>query len=296
VAKIRLYPHRIAHAESVTWHPWWTERDSVRGQLPQVLTGWDYSSELTIGISLNINERALLSSTGLASIDEVDVLVTADCLAAQQRFVAHLSMHGQGAGTTIHVSLQLPGGQVANAVKLSAHLVCAHTAPERGDQVAHRRGARLHSSGTYIVRLEGDSGRFPTEAVPFSEAGYGKAPWTVLCHYNDLSDAFLGGVRLLVNTEHPAGQLVLNPTEQHRVANLMKADVIRLLVAKVAEQFEMADTSSFEEESVGYVLDGMCQLFLHQGLRDAVRLYREDLAEFEILLHNSLDPLAGVSG
>jgi hypothetical protein len=295
VAKIRIYPHRIAHADSVSWHPWWTERDSVREQLPQVLPGWDYSRELTVGISLDINEHALLSSTGLASVDEVDVLVTADCLAAQQRFVAHLPLCGQGAGTTIHVPLQLPVGQVANTVKLSAHLVCAHNGPERGDQVAHRRGARLLSSGTYTVRLEGESSRFPTEAVPFSEVGYGKAPWTVLCNYSDLSDAFLGGVRLLVNTEHPAGQLAFNPAGPQRVANLMKADVIRLLVAKVAEHFEVTDVSSFEEESVGYVLDGMCQLFLHQGLRDAVRLYQEDLAEFEILLHNSLDPLAGVN-
>jgi hypothetical protein len=105
----------------------------------------------------------------------------------------------------------------------------------------------------------------------------------------------MGGVRLLVNTEHPVGQIALDPKRAPRITPMLRADIVRLLIAKVAWEIEETDEATFDEGSVGHVLDTMCQQFLNRGVKFAARLYREDPARFEVLLHAELDPLAGVT-
>jgi hypothetical protein len=293
MAALRLLPHRAANARSVSWHGWWTERDGDRTELSALLAGWDYASQTTVGISVNLDEDALLASTGLDSMGDLEILAMADCLLAQQRFVATKSLREHPRGSTADVTIQLPPGQVAGAVRLSAHLVLAHTIPQREYGVAFLRGSRIDSSESFTLRLEGDSGRFPTEPLRFSELGLGRGPWTVLTAYDELSDGFLGGIRLLVNLENSVGQLVLDPKTAARVNGLLHADVMRLLIADVATRGEVKD-ESYDEGSVGQVLETMCQSFLNMSLRTAARLYREDPARFDRILHDHLDPLAGV--
>ncbi len=129
---------------------------------------------------------------------------------------------------------------------------------------------------------------------PYEKPGLGNAPWTVLTAYDELSDGFLGGIRLLINLEHPVGQLALDPKAASRVSGLLHADVMRLLIANVAARGEGVDESSYDEGSVGQVLETMCQGILNMSLRTATRLYREDPARFDLVLHDHLDPLAGV--
>jgi hypothetical protein len=280
----------------VGWRNWWIERDGDRTDLTQVLAGWDYASNEIVGISVDIHEEALLKSTGLESLEDLEILVMADCPSVQQRFVAASPLHGHQPGTAIDVTLQLPPGQVAVDVRLSAHVVLARTTPYIGNRVAFLRGARIHSSETFTLRLEGESGRFPTEPVSFSELPLGNAPWTILAVYDDLSDSFLGGIRLLINTDHPVGRLSLDSKARSRVSGLLHADVLRLLIANMAARGDNADDdSAFEEGSVGQVLETMCQVFLGMTLRAAVLLYRDDPAYFDILLHNQFDPLGGVT-
>ena len=167
MAVLRFLPHRIADARSVSWHRWWTEHDGNRTELSALLAGWDYASHTTVGISVDLDEEALLASTGLDSMDELEILAMADCLLAQQRFVATKPLRGHQRGSTADVAVQLPPGQVAGAVRLSAHLVLARSALERKFRVAFLRGSRIDSSEPFTLRLEGDSGRFPTEPVRF---------------------------------------------------------------------------------------------------------------------------------
>ena len=55
------------------------------------------------------------------------------------------------------------------------------------------------------------------------------------------------------------------------------------------------DESSYEEGSVGQVLETMCQGFLGMSMRTATRLYRDNPVRFELVLQDRLDPLAGVT-
>src|SRR5579859_2446338 len=294
MAALRLLPHRVADTRSVSWHRWWIERDGNRIELATPLGGWDYASRTTVGISVDLDEDALLASTGLDSMDDLEILAMADCLLAQQRFVTAMPLQEHVRGSREDVTVQLPPGEVAGAVRLSAHLVLAHSTPEREFGVAFLRGSRIDSSEPFTLRLEGDSGRFPTEPVKFSELGLGNAPWTVLTAYDELSDGFLGGIRLLINLEHPVGQLALDPKTASRVNGLLHADVVRLLIASVAARGESTDESFYDEGSVGQVLETMCQSFLSMSLRTGTRLYSEDPARFDLVLHDHLDPLAGV--
>ena len=205
MAVVRLLPHRIASPDSVSWHHWWTESDGDRIELSAAMKGWDYASHTTVGISVELDERALLASTGLDSVGELEILAVADCPMAQQRYIAAVPLLGYQPGSRLYVSVQLPPGEVAGAVNLSAHLVLARTVPERQNRIAFLRGSRINSSATFTLRLEGDSGRFPTEPVHFTELGSNRPNGTVLTAYEDFSDAFLGH-RLPGPLDHPAGR------------------------------------------------------------------------------------------
>ena len=260
-----------------------------------MLTAWDYASDTTVGVSVDLSEDVLLASTGLDSVEELEILAVADCLLAQQRFIGIKSLRGHQPGATVDVSVRLPPGQVAGTVRLSAHLVLATNKPAQKYRVAFLRGSRILSSDSVTLRLEGDAGRFPTEPVKFSELGLGNAPWTVLTMYSELSDSFLGGVRLLINMEHAVGRLALDPKTSSRVSGLLHADVVRLLIADLASRPEEdTDDPSFEEGSVGQVLGSMCQGALGTNLPTAVRLCRDDPVSFERDLHDRLDPLSAV--
>lgn len=295
MTRLRLYPHRTAAEQSVTWAPWWIERNDLRHELPSLLTGWDYASDETVGITVTIDEVSLLDSSGLDSVDDLEILAMADCASVQDRIVAHLPL---GANETVgearDVRLRLPPGRLAGSVRLSAHLVLARASQTAADRVAHHRGARIHSSEPFTLRLEGDASRFPTEPVPFTELGLGNAPWTVLTVYEDLSDSFMGGVRLLVNTEHPIGQKALDPATAPQASPLLRAEIIRILVAKAAAQVGRFEPADLDEDSVGRVLDAMCRYLLNRGLPAAARLHQDDPARFEVLLHEELDPFAGL--
>ncbi|MFI6233506.1 hypothetical protein ACIBD9_08100 [Micromonospora sp. NPDC050784] len=279
----------------MTWHSWWIERDGDRALLPSVLTGWDYASDVTVGISASVDASAALASSGLESIEDIEILILGDCPDTQQRIVATADLATCSDGCPVDIRLHLPPGQLAGHVQLSAHLVLVRDAEGRTDRVAYQRGSRLHSSDRFVVQLEGATRRFPTESVAFSEVRLARAPWTVLTINEDLSGAFMGSVRLLINTEHPVGQLILATPPDPRIERLIKADVIRLLVARAAQHaLEGPAGHEYEEGSVGQVLHTMCRLYLGRSLRSAARLYVDDPAEFDVLLHDRLEPLTGI--
>jgi hypothetical protein len=294
--KLRLYPHRTADPSSVIFGDWWIERSRTRAHLPDLLTGWDYASEELIGTSLTLDIDSLLASTGHSSLDDLEVRLLADCAPAQRRVVARHPLTGFTSVRDSAFSLTLPAGQLAGAVKLSAQLVVARDLDGSPPRVASVRGARLISSKTRTVALEGDASRFPTEPVSFSELRIPNAPWTLHTCFTDLDTSFMGGVRLLVNTEHPVGQMLLDSSTADRVSGLAMADVIRLMVATLADTAHVDEIGDgdFEEGTVGHVVDSMCSFFMGHGLVPAIQLYLKEPVHFDRLLHERVRPLGRV--
>jgi hypothetical protein len=54
-------------------------------------------------------------------MDELEMLAMADCLLAQQRFVATKPLRGHQSSSTADVSVQIPPGQVAGNLSAQDH-------------------------------------------------------------------------------------------------------------------------------------------------------------------------------
>lgn len=294
MTSVPLFPYRLADPKSVQFDPWWVERDGIRQNLTSPLKGWDYACDEKIGIVLKaLDEDLFLKSTGLNDIGDVELVLLADCKEAQNRLCAihrldSISLHDAS------FELPLPRGTVAEAINLKAVLRLARQLQPSGDRTAFNRGARLFTSEVTRVILEGDNPRFPTDPVAFSSLHLPNAPWTLQMNCNGLDSSFMGAVRMLVNTEHPMGQMLLNSRTAAKIAPLAMADAIRLLVAHLASQSQSLDSVEPEEGSVIQVVDNMCDTFLGSSLTSSIELYEHDPLHFDRLLHDRLNPLAGL--
>jgi hypothetical protein len=294
MTKVRLFPHRLADPSSIDLGAWWIERDGARSDLTSPLKGWDYARDEKIGLTVRkLDEELFLDSTGLQDISDVELVLLADCKDSQSRVASRRSLDS----ASLHdagFSLILPRGTLAGSVSLRAIFRLARQLPQRADRSAHIRGARLFMSELTTITLEGDDSRFPTEPAAFSALHLPDAPWTLHITSDSLESSFMGAVRLLVNTEHPAGRMLLNSATAEKISPLAMADIIRLLVAYLADQSAQLNSVDFHEGSVVQVVDKMCTFFLGSGLTPAIQLYKHDPLHFDGLLHDRVDPLRGL--
>jgi len=265
----------------------------MRQELPDLLQGWDYASTEIVGLDVSIHEEEFLSSTGLDTLAQVELLLLADCKSTQNRIVARYRL-GREPVNKHPFEIELPAGELAGTLTLHAILTLGCSRPHSKDRSAYLRGARLASSDPQTVVLEGEASRFPVEPAAFSELHLPAAPWTLLLTHEDMDASFMGGVRLLVNTEHAAGQKLLDSSTSHLVAGLATADILRLLIATSAEHADEIRAGDFEEESVAFVIDNMCEFYLGRNLQSAIQLYETDPLEFDRIVHERLQPLSKV--
>lgn len=282
MSKTRLLPYRTVATGDLAWGGWWLERNGSREPLPDLLPGWDYAASDVIGITVEIESEKVRNATGIDSIDLIEAVVVVDCATMLRRFIARQRL-SQADVQKIELSLALPPGEVAHKVELSSYLVLAEDTPPRA-RTASRRGSRLCAGPTRSVHLEGDASRFPTEAVSFAALRLENAPWTLSAVFDDLSDSFMGSVRLLVNEDHELGRAVLVQPVDPQLEARIKLEVLRSLVA-LATAHGVAEDDDFPPDSVGEVVESMCQLFLNRSLQETIQTYERNPLKFDRLLH-----------
>lgn len=286
MAKLRLLPYRSLAPSDISWSGWWFERNGVREPLPDLLPGWDYASTEVIGLSVELSSSLVLGYTGLERPDLIEAVAVADCAATLRRFVARQRLPPDDT-QSIELSIELPPGEAAQKLELSAFLVLAEDIPPR-KHTASRSGSRLCSGPRRSVLLEGDASRFPTEAVAFSALRLENVPWTISAVFDDMTDSFMGSIRLQINEEHDLGRKLLNPPVDPELEARLKLEVVRSLVALAGAND--VEEEEFPEDSVGAVIDFMCRLFLNRSLHEAIQTYRRDPLKFDRVLY------AGVGG
>lgn len=185
------------------------------------------------------------------------------------------------------VRVEVPAGSVAVSVALQCHIIVGVERP-----AGPPKGARLAESRLTTVMLEGEGGRFPTEPVSFSQAGLTGGPWHLDVRFDELDEAFMGAVRLFVNTDMDAGVALLDPDHPRHplLQQVLRWDLVRTLLWAVASQTDPALVPrTFEDErAVGAVLDALCRGIWQLNLAEVITAVQQDSAGFERRLRTDL--------
>lgn len=296
MSRQRIYPHRTAAEGSVEFGSWWYRRGGELIALPELLEDWDYATEVEVGIDLTLNEELLLASTGLDGLEDFAVALLVDCPEAQERVTARVGLLDEQGKHRASLSLVIPPRKLAGTAYLSAHLVLADDLASKKVGRASRKSSRLASSDPHRLILEGNAARFPVEAASFASTGRPPVPWLLHIASSDIRASFLGNVRLFVNTDHPAGAMLLDTERVSVIQPFVFSEVIRLLVAEVASKYNIEEIEEAleAEESIASVTDEITETQLSLGLPQAVMRYTDDPLTFETLIHERLTPLTGL--
>lgn len=296
MARVRLLPHRQILASAVTWGDWWVRINDQRLLAGARVQDWDYATPLSFELQPSVDVDVALESSGLTADSDIDVVLLAESPTTGRRFTSArnlVDLAGDGGVLT----LKLPPKEIARFITLSAFLVLSNTkSPD--DDTAWKRGARLAQSDRSTVWLEGDAPRFPTEAVAFSALGLEPALWDLDVSYTDLDESFLATVRLLVNTEHPSAESLLDESDPGfpAIRSVLELDIARRLILSVANDEGLRTDLSrrkWHEGSVREALEQMADGVLGSDLSSLAQLSEHDPRRFERRLQHSFDFLAG---
>lgn len=293
---IRMYPHRMADKSAISFGSWWLGEEGSWEPLGETVSDWDYASDLTVALSVVVSPAELLGSTGQSGLDALSIVLTADCMASSRTIVSKHSLDAVGDGQENLLALQLPAGELAEKIKLSAHLVVETPDSSVESGAARVKGARLASSEPQTLILEGTASRFPIDSVRFGALGYPDVPWILHTSFDDLGDNFMSTIRLWVNADNELGRMLLDSKTTNTVGYAAKEYVLHSLVAVLADPSfsECLDSSDFVEDSVGSIAGRMCDLYLGVSLQMAAQQYRDDPIQFGVRVMEKLEPYRGM--
>lgn len=299
MTKARVFPHRRLAEESLSWGNWLVSRDGAAPErVEDRVESWDYTTPISFGLTVDVEDPDALEASSGCSATDLAVVVLVDCASSGARY--HRSVSLQELDGSPPLMVDVPVGVLANQVRLSAHVVLMCPLEPDGLRAA-RPSARLAESSTKSVVLEGDVHRFPTEAVSFKDLRLEPAAWTVRVEYASLEDSFVGSVRLLLNTDHPAAATLLEVGDagSKPFHSFLRLDVVRQLVMTVAldQGLDLRDRlpDADGDGSLRAGLEALCETFLSMDLASAVQLARDDPARFERRAQAGVEFLEDVS-
>lgn len=274
-----LLPHRALPVGATEWGAWVVAVNHAEPQtLPEALDGWDYASELRFGVTSSVSPDAVAECLGGYPPNLVNLVGIADCRATLRRFVTSTPLSQDGSGSlTIHVAR----GSSAGHLVLSQHLVLGRELSQNDWSKARRKGSRLASDTSVRVQLEGGPERFPTESLSFSAVGLEDIPWKLQFDATDPFASFRGSVRLLVNTDHPAGQALLDPSHAlfQALTSVVKVSTVHQLLGSVDVEALVGD-QHFDPDSLAAAATALANVWLGLDLEEAVRLEHDDPVAF----------------
>ena len=258
---------------------------------------WDYQTPLRVQQAVSINETGFRTQTGMAGTNDLYGVVVAlqvDCAATSWRHVSTSPIQAFF-GTGSSIEALVPAGAVAISLTITSWVLLDR--PDReaaGDRVAHLRGSRLFSAdAVWRVPLEGNGAGFPTDAVDFAAVGLpAGAPWNLVVRVNDLDIPFMKAVRLQINTGHPAAASLL-AGDDPRIAESLFHDVLVQMLFAVRELVVSDYSAVWAEESVGDVLNNLCDTYAGCSLFQTCEQLTHEPAQFLTQLKAGLNFLKG---
>lgn len=289
MSRLRVLPHLTVRDDRVHWGAWWRlSEDGGRASIGPHLDAWDYAQPIELVCDVGVDAAGALEDAGLATDAGMSLVAVWDCPASMDRGTAveRVLTHwtdGRWEGT---LRLSVPAGSVAQELILERHLVLADPGPEPRRLAARALGARLGPASRDRLVLEGDGSRFPIEPLDFVAAGRENAVWSLEVDYDDPSDSFLGCVRLLVNTAHPAGRALLGASEQRpELLSMLHYDLTRKVLTRLAaDRDAFSGISDHDDDSLGAVAEEICRTVLQMDLASTLRRLHTDPLGFDAIL------------
>lgn len=291
MSTIRIQPHKILPSSVWSPGPW----EIVIGDRIEPSRGFieefDYALQFRIGFYFKVNVSEIEKRLGIQAAQYVCAWAVADCAAAGVRLSNNIELSANGSA---RLEIAIPEGMVAGELELRRGL--AYLPPvdkysqsadiDLGDVnvLSHKPGSRLLEDVVDRIRLEGGWSRFPIEAGSFSQMGMEDAAWTVSITYDSPDDPFLGSVRLVINIDHPAGNAVINSSNEDDGSiclAALRSDVFRQLFQHLAGDERFKDKHHFEPESIGDVAASMAEDTLKNDLPTVLMLVRESPDVFD---------------
>lgn len=235
---------------------------------PSAVPHWHYATDLLVERTLSVKLDALRADSHLAAGDDVYGLITWISTSTGLQGSSERIRLVEG---TNELNVSIPGIEVGGLLKLRSIITAGVRAAARNrDPLRPRRvGSTLWSEDLDIL-LEGDSSRFPTEALNFEANGLGprNCAWRIEVDTTDLDAPALSALRVVLNTEHPAYHRITenaDSPEAEITRQVIAYDVARQLVVAALSQDDMV-ASEYERGSIGGVLRSrLSDYFGHEG-------------------------------
>lgn len=288
-------PFPIAPPDAVWFNvPWQMHTTGGPAPLGDDVPAWDYLASLELSAVLEVDIDAVCASCHLGENSQLRVVVTAASSTTRMRGpVASIAV----VAGPMPIDLRFVGHELGGRLALETLLVAASV--DRTDALSPRAAGSILWRHRKTTWLEGESARFPTEVADLGAAPYFTpgALWYVDVRTDNLDDAALAGVRLVLNEGHAAVARMLAgdaSPETNVTLSALKWDVARQLILSALDSDEFVERGGvFEEETLGAMLAGVLTLYWPGESPAALRqLRRTEAARFE----RELQDRAGLFG
>lgn len=276
------FSHLRADGASISLSRWEVTAADATLVDPEHVPDWDPEIDLHVVVHLEVDLEAVRSSSGMRDDGSIGALLR-----------WHASGSGlRGASGTFglrdghnEVRLDLSGPDLGGILQVDALVMLTVPSSAPGPLTARRIGSLLWE-GTREVRLEGSGGRFPTTPLSFEQAGVVKglkAAWLLHFDSSDLYDSGPGSVRLLLNTDHPRVQKLMETPDSFPVENeVLRLDITRQMLVRALHHEDLDLEDDYPSESLGGLLSGAVRrVFPHNTLAEVRALRANHPGEFE---------------
>ena len=252
---------------------------------PVRIDNWDYATDLLVERAMSIDIEAVRGQAYLEPRDDVQCIIHWSCTSTDLQGASEIVSLNDGSAD---LHCKVPGSEIGGILKLKTTVsVRLGEVADRNPLAARRSGAVLWSDD-FMVVLEGDATRFPTEVLSFKANGSEPVDcaWRVEVETHELEAPALAAVRVILNTDHPA-YLRLSETPDSKEAALTRQflsyDVARQLVTAALMDDDFRATE-YERGSIGNILRARLQNYF-DGEGDEVeplrRRWRERPADID---------------
>jgi hypothetical protein len=291
VAAVTVYPYLRPQEGRVVLTQWrFAPQDT---ELPAHLADWDPNTNLSISCTANVDVPGVFKDCDLKRSDVVAIGASWHSTGTSLRGAGTLLQLDSGVlGSDLQLVLDMPGHLLASEVMLETSLFLAvPQAAGRPPLAPSIAGSILWKSQAKLV-LEGRGARFPVEVMDFARSGWlpANAAWHLDWNPESPEATFLAGVRLFLNSAHPAVARAINPTihteADNNVLSAMYFDLGRQMVLGMLGNSDfVADPQTHGKGSLGYhALALIRRLFpgealdaLHARAKNRVQFFESEL-------------------